>query len=39
MMMINTFLDILLVLIVIIALVICIMHLYPGDYQDREEEE
>ena len=37
--MINTFLDILLVLIVIIALVVGIMHLCPGDYQDRDDEE
>ena len=37
--MINTFLDILFVIIVIIALVVGIMHLYPGDYQDRDDEE
>jgi hypothetical protein len=37
--MINTFLDILFVIIVIIALVVGIMHLCPGDYQDRDDEE
>lgn len=37
--MINTFLDILFVLMIIMTLVIGIIHLYSGDYQDRNEKE
>ena len=37
--MINTFLDILFVLMIILTMVIGIIHLYPGDYQDKDDKE